>query len=497
MGIPSYYKKLKQFARKSLDVPVGNMWFDFNCVVYDCLRRPGMMEAYHGEEGRVEWENMLIEEVVKYTKELIGEVFEEGEKRRVFIAIDGVVPMAKIRQQRLRRFRSRWQKEEGVVSWDTNAITPGTEFMERLCARLKKENWTVSGADEPGEGEQKVMARLREREGGAESEAQADVIYGLDADLIILSLLQSLRQKRPIYLMREEYQEGGEPIVTYLEVNELRAVLSGNDNRFMLDYIFAMTLMGNDFLPHSMSLTLRDRGHDTFLSLLREFVKKRGHIIRGNVGGVLEYDWGNVVELLKEFEKHEEAWIVKKIRGKFLMPREGDEAKVGRAEGVLLEDGRSWQLKKGWKRVYYDSWFKGVRMSDLVKEYYTGLNWVLNYYTGQAPVSYDWYYPWNLPALWVDLAGNGATVAGSRDGWKPALGERLLKPQEQLAAVLPLESWWLVRDPAIRKLPALAPAFWPKKNDKLFTAGRTWFWECTVEIPILWSKTLITRLLRA
>jgi 5'-3' exonuclease len=51
--------------------------------------------------------------------------------------------MAKIRQQRLRRFKSVWlaqkEREAGIRAehtWDTNAITPGTEFMERLGKRL-------------------------------------------------------------------------------------------------------------------------------------------------------------------------------------------------------------------------------------------------------------------------------------------------------------------------------------------------------------------------
>jgi 5'-3' exonuclease len=56
----------------------------------------------------------------------------------IYLAIDGVVPMAKMRQQRLRRFKSVWlkQREQRSGSWDTNAITPGTVFMQRLHAGL-------------------------------------------------------------------------------------------------------------------------------------------------------------------------------------------------------------------------------------------------------------------------------------------------------------------------------------------------------------------------
>ena len=92
--------------------------------------------------------------------------------------MDGVVPMAKIRQQRLRRFKSPWVSAEEVrlgkpesgPRWDTNAITPGTAFMEKLGKALHdirgpKVRWLVSDAAEPGEGEHKIMNQMRAVDG--------------------------------------------------------------------------------------------------------------------------------------------------------------------------------------------------------------------------------------------------------------------------------------------------------------------------------------------
>jgi len=67
-------------------------------------------------------------------------------KVSVYMAIDGVAPRAKLNQQRSRRFRSAKDmteatkdmphKESGAV-FDSNCITPGTEFMARVSDTIK------------------------------------------------------------------------------------------------------------------------------------------------------------------------------------------------------------------------------------------------------------------------------------------------------------------------------------------------------------------------
>jgi 5'-3' exoribonuclease 1 len=105
------------------------------------------------------------------------------------MAIDGVAPRAKLNQQRARRFRAAQDRIESVekarkdgnevdekVMFDSNCITPGTEFMEKVGKYLKyfirkkmKEDplWrnlkiVFSGHDVPGEGEHKIMQFIRE-----------------------------------------------------------------------------------------------------------------------------------------------------------------------------------------------------------------------------------------------------------------------------------------------------------------------------------------------
>lgn len=134
---------------------------------------------------------------------------------------DGVAPRAKMNQQRSRRFRAAQEaadKEESRLEavkmfeemghpvsaatqaeldkkgWDTNAITPGTPFMDLLAASLRywvawklnnDPGWKnldviISDASVPGEGEHKIMDWIRRQRTQAEHDPNTShVIYGL------------------------------------------------------------------------------------------------------------------------------------------------------------------------------------------------------------------------------------------------------------------------------------------------------------------------------
>jgi 5'-3' exoribonuclease 1 len=158
MGIPSYFRRIIQkypgIVSDTPKVKTDALCFDFNCLIYRCIR----------QVTEEDFETNLLREVCKTVKEVWHAA---GKPKRVFLAVDGVVPMAKIRQQRVRRFKSAWLRKEG---WDSNAITPGTEFLLRIseCIRyfirkkIKEDplwkNLSVifSGPEVPGEGEHKV-----------------------------------------------------------------------------------------------------------------------------------------------------------------------------------------------------------------------------------------------------------------------------------------------------------------------------------------------------
>ena len=124
----------------------------------------------------------------------------------MYIAVDGTAPLAKVIQQRKRRYKSEldtFMKNElklkfGLTindSWSNTTITPGTEFMEDLHQYLlnhyksrsqeqKKIKYIYSSYHTPGEGEHKILQHIKHN---TEIDDEI-VIYGLDADLIFLAM---------------------------------------------------------------------------------------------------------------------------------------------------------------------------------------------------------------------------------------------------------------------------------------------------------------------
>jgi len=487
MGIPSYYKRLIDTVKGLLTRKhpgstgtASHLWMDFNCLIYHCLRRPDMMP--YTSAGKEAWEAAFLDEIIKYTNKVIAEVKPtEG----VYIAVDGVVPMAKMRQQRMRRFKSAAFAEEG--SWDTNAITPGTDFMKKLRYKLealcaKHSTWKVSSSDEPGEGEHKIMTAWKGKKG-------IQVVYGLDADLIVLSLLNA---PDSVYLFREVVEAGeikrddmGEEEFSWFSIDELRNYLtdsSTDKNAFLQDYCFAMSFLGNDFLPSSLAFKMREDGHDALLSLLKSPEHKRLVDIDGkiNISGLTAF----LGKLAASEDTRILAFIKKKSRQASMI---GTETGFGEnnwplaelAESRLVSGfGASCRLKPNWQKLYIDLYFgKGTQIEDLTSKYLYGVNWVWDYYRGN-PVCYNWHYPWHLPPLWKWLASGKMPEYPGRLEMTP---DRI-RPEEQLALVLPLRSWHLVKMPECQ-MPELAPWLYPKKFG-YSSVGKRFFWECEAEIPV-------------
>ncbi len=156
-----------------------HLYLDMNGIIHGCTH-PG-----HLDVSDVLSEKDMMLGIMHYLDRIITQIVKP--KVSVFMAIDGVAPRAKLNQQRSRRFRSAKDlaeatKDERIVKggagenggllsekkvFDSNCITPGTEFMEKVSNCIKyfirkkiKEDplWRnlkviYSGHEIPGEGE--------------------------------------------------------------------------------------------------------------------------------------------------------------------------------------------------------------------------------------------------------------------------------------------------------------------------------------------------------
>ena len=101
MGIPSYFSYiLKKHANliKKLNFNVNNLYIDSNSIIYDILRTL---------EGEDNFEHRLIHAVCLKVDEYINQTKPDN---TVLIAFDGVAPVAKLEQQRNRRYKSVLEK---------------------------------------------------------------------------------------------------------------------------------------------------------------------------------------------------------------------------------------------------------------------------------------------------------------------------------------------------------------------------------------------------
>jgi 5'-3' exonuclease len=253
-------------------------------------------------------------------------------------------------------------------------------------------------------------------------------------------------------------------------------------SEYMLEYACGMSLLGNDFLPHSLSVKMREGGHDLLCRALAEAHAAGLRLVGPDQKVVVAV----VLKLVGAWAEKEEEWIAENFEHKYktrpMPPRNERERLMADVERLPLEwraEDVLWNQRgfvPEWRDKYRERLLHG---SKAVAEYFQGLQWIIDYYTGRA-VSYAWYFPWNVPPLWSDFE---AVIATAAPVTLP------VAPQEQLAMVLPMDSWWLVRDLRLRALPAKLPAYWPKRFG-FFSVGRRWLWECEAEVPILTAERL-------
>ena len=149
MGVPGFFAwLLRKYKKNDMIIStlpknekVKYLFIDANCLFHpQCFKVLGVMKDW---KNKTTLENKMMKQILSYIDFLI----EITNPETVMICVDGVAPVAKMSQQRKRRFRSFddlemnnkiKKKHNHPVSkpWSNIVCTPGTEFMEKLHKKI-------------------------------------------------------------------------------------------------------------------------------------------------------------------------------------------------------------------------------------------------------------------------------------------------------------------------------------------------------------------------
>lgn len=314
MGIPRFYKVIAERYPLSIEETrdnqgFDNLYIDMNGIIHMKTHDNGQIDS------SISWDEMS-ERICMYMEQVFNVV---SPKDLLFISVDGVACRMKMNQQRARRFCKVSTKNEDE-EFNPNQISPGTEFMEYLQEKIllfirKKRNinkkWKniniiFSGHRVPGEGEHKIISYIKSTK--KESQKKRHCIHGLDADLILLTMLTNMPQ---FSILREEMNIKNEKTGKFLYLHTnivqeylmlemgIKQVEAQRIKDTAEDIIFLMTLFGNDFLPSMFELL---ESFDAVLGMYASYYRYRKERLHRN--GVINWvELHHFMEFLVQYER--------------------------------------------------------------------------------------------------------------------------------------------------------------------------------------------------
>ena len=462
MGVPKFFAWLiKKFKKSEMisNTKVEDIdWFmlDTNCFIHPiCFKVLAEENAVKKDINFKSLENKMMNAVIDYLDKMVLYI---KPKIGVYIAIDGPVPIAKMKQQRQRRFRSvhdkvlfdkikEKHKKDISYFWNNSAISPGTKFMEKLNDKII--NWCktqklkiiYSNSNVPGEGEHKLLEFMRENNKNIRY-----LTYGLDADLIFLMLST---QSDNVYLMRESDEEGKYNFVNMKETRECIKNTFNEDldkDRTVMDFIFLCFLLGNDFLPHIYALDISKKGIEFLVGKWKEtYDITKQYLVNKDKQINMKF----FKEFLKKLAEDEEATLGENYSRKRYNKYVGNddyEKEMHKIEYLQfkIEDDIGLGCNPDYRKNYYKKHF-GVSDEELeefvekmVEHYLVGISWVSNYYY-KGIADWYWYYPYDYPPFLSDIYN----YLGDLNSIKFKLNKPMT-PFEQLLIILPSQSEYLL-----------------------------------------------------
>lgn len=509
MGVPFFYKWLKNtrrgVLRRGVPTNVSSLSLDYNGIIHETAQQvyaygegenPKLAEMVRKSDPK-----MLEVEHHKSISSKLSSIIESVRPRdSLVLGVDGVAPQAKIAQQRQRRYKAVMMSGSGPKAFDSNCITPGTEYMMRLDSFMQR--WLIANNGIfpgkvvysshmcPGEGEHKIMDLFRSGEISGEG---VHVIYGMDADLIMLSLLAPVEN---IFLMREDIND-------VIDIEALKRTIYedlGTDTAIE-DFVVMLYLLGNDFLPHMPAFSDLEETIETMIRVYKATGEPLTQVREREVEESDEEEeddekedeekedeeeeeekekeireekdlyWPGLVKFITNLAKEEETLLKNESMREAKYPSRMMEMAIKRTDvfnvGKVSEKvTRDISFDYGvFRSAWYDNAFRNKgdqsvfeklfpghafgatneKIVAMTRDYLTGISWVYRYYnTGRKGINDGYVYKYHYSPLLSDVALVASQFTVPDKSYFFDKNAPSINPVHQLLAVIPLKSKGLV-----------------------------------------------------
>lgn len=438
MGIPKFGAWwLKTFPISKIDKSkVDILCIDANAMLHQIAQ---YVYAYHEKASLQDKEKVLSNSFDKniklFTYNVINNIIKYGNESNadtVLFFVDGPVCMAKMIQQRSRRFTSQKHMHNDKVLFDSNNISPGTDFMIKfdeffkyaINKNIERMNFKLiySSYEEVGEGEHKFINYIRDNKINLKKIG----LIGLDADLFMLgSIIHTFNNEVILY-------RGN----IYINISKVWNDLKFTESN-ILDFIYAFFLIGNDFIPKMIYFYELNDNLSVLWSVFFRFIKSQKSV-RENFTDFLKSLKNNESTLFSNLYKYfisndvfeinsikEITKVIKVLTTdpsfyKNKMTMDYDKFRKIIYSNIINIDNLSYNSVneycsknnlniQNYKKIQYredESIITNVNIiSSMTENFVQSLNWTYLYYT-TGKIDYTWYSRFNYAPMLSDLINN-------------------------------------------------------------------------------------------
>ena len=540
LGVPRVFRQLSARYADMLspwgdNVGCDGLMIDANCMLHPCAH--SVLRDADVNETEASLHMRMYHATCEYVDHVASIV---RPRALLYIAVDGPAPRAKMNTQRHRRYKSAKMHRLSALasaklnlprrSFDTNALTPGTKFMQGLDAYMREYfsrrskvagiEIVFSGSSVAGEGEHKIMAYIR----ACRSPDVRFCVYGLDADLIFLSLSA---QRAGMALVRERvyFRKGADNSVAgrdmrdvefdRLDIDSLKEAFAADvarrtggaydTDKLVRDFVFYAYFLGNDFLHAVPGISTHMDGLEVLLqAYLKTLRTQTIHLVKAD--GTFNSMF--LQAFIAELASSEDANLEREANSRRFRPAQDvrRDAAMTQAEhqhASLMSafenvQGRQQDTihagKAGWRQRYWiqlfgldpangDEWETYRRR--VVPNYLEGLKWIHHYYTGNTQ-NWHWHYRYDHSPCLSDIAEfytdiNTITLPKTKP-WRPL---------EQLMLVLPPESRALLPQSYAEAMVGAKLGHMYPDDFAVYAALKRFYGECLPKLPVLEAEEVL------